>query len=1131
MTETIDCYATVFHADLSQAYDGEDYWVRAAGGNHPLQPHTDASRAQARIANPKLADIPDHHLTHFTQVVMMPRHSAVRVHIKHSANTLDEFAAPSVPSHAAIYVPPRAEDASDDLVLQEMINHKTTAMALAYSHPQLVTRNPDVARALVGFMTGNLVLSDMFDDLGTLMRELGTPTTTEGEGWATLVHFQHDADPNVTATTPRGVTKSYPEMNSYFVNPCQQYMDAAGDAQTNLMLLANSDPSLEGTTWRTQAGQSIVAANPTPSADPAPAPKAAAASPSKLASVAVTQDDDWTVALTNTQRTSGLKIEITDIQSDKKQFTVNFDDVDLRYLGYYVRFLDAEGNEISLKNWTPVGEDTLTSLTYDIRKVLGHLIEYDTVQFIGYTSGVTTIVGVPTVHASLDVTMQFPEGAVSAEVFGSGLGLCGEMTWGKTPLFGGALTALMDMIVPVVMLAGMASNMSNAGTQELIDKELKGVWKTALAKIIYYLSDAVYGLVADKEIDWGDVASIANVLFSPISFEILVYVEAEMLVEEAAEEIPFAGWAFFALSLSVGVAQITQTVVEMTTSPWNITSNVKATITSEVTVNPDPQAGVFPAMHPDDEATVTVRFIYKSDSRPTVTWTQTYDTTPTELIIAEFPNNTLGGEFKIEVSYYINSWTAAQATTGWLDNNEADAAEVAMYLVENPIPLDANSIYTQTSLLTYQNGNYQWDPTDQNPQETLGTSLNSGATGNHISVWSGLSFSQRFGALGFAWRAACLGVPSASGGTAQQQLSVMQNVDIPGTIGDDPGDPMAGAAFPTQGFEGLSQVVYDPYPPKFLMDDNGQWVLNPPITGTPVPDPDDVSLGDYYVDPRKALATSDEGGGYHLRAITLGGESVTIDTSDDLPSWGRFSLYPDSMVIHPAGKVVAVNQASAKLSITQIPDAGVADTDLPFAVDFAGQSFDADRVGLLIRPVAVTRSSDGTILVLESSQGGTNSGLALPIPAIARIQAFDINGNPVNRFFDESGLPTPFLPIEGVGDYTYLDISAVGDQKMTYMFVLYYTGDGASPDQYNMAIYQYGEEATSENPLVTTNGMAAAALYVDMWHDLYTLNFANVTDGNGTVAGPAVPASDNGGTAGVRTLPSVSQWLPPIPES
>lgn len=82
------------------------------------------------------------------------------------------------------------------------------------------------------------------------------------------------------------------------------------------------------------------------------------------------------------------------------------------------------------------------------------------------------------------------------------------------------------------------------------------------------------------------------------------------------------------------------------------------------------------------------------------------------------------------------------------------------------------------------------------------------------------------------------------------------------------------------------------------------------------------------------------------------------------------------------------------------------------------------------------------------------------------------------------------------------DICAVGDQTMTYIYVLYYAGTGTNASDYSMSIYHYGETAPAANPLVTTPNLAAAKVTVDMWHTLYALNWDLVTDGKGNYAGP-----------------------------
>lgn len=1121
---------TVFHADLSGHPEAEEYWVQAHGKRHPLRRHTAQTRAVARAAAPRLAQLRDDQLTHFTDAVTMPAAVAMRVHIKHTARTMPEIDAPAVPSFAAMFIPPSDSallDMGPAAQMHLLLDPVSTAKALAFHHPDLITQNKEIAAVIQGFMDDNVAVSDQFQHLGTVISQMGPPSTDPNRGWATLVPF----------TPPANEDTGIKGVKTFFMNPTQTYLAQSGQVMTQLMLLAKNSAALAGKKYSITTGQSVLdAAALAPPPPPAPAAQTAerVEAPSRLGRVELAATgDNWMPVLQRTGSENGLTMTLSDIDPTNRRFTLNCSDWELRYLGYYIRFFDADGKTIDLAaiKWVPDNETEL-STSHWIRLILGPLIEYDDLQFIGYTSGATTVLGVPAAAGTLGdmahtgdytggVIITMPPGAVAAEVMGSGLGFAGTDSFPKTPVLGSVATALMDLVVPVFMLAGAAALQSNAALNKIVKNLMsnKAFLVTVIGAGIVYLGYAILYSIYYRRIDWSDFLFIAKLLFNKAAATLLIYIETKMAVEELEEEIPFAGWIMLALNVTVGLASMAETVVAISTSPWNITNLVTSRISTTVDVHPDPRTSAtnpfFPKAPIGSTSRLVVNFTYRGGRRPTISLQQVVPVDfAGSVLTSVFPDNTLGGEMKIEAYYYIDDWQAAQAATGWMPNDDEHAANVTLYLVENPIPLDASSVYGHTAVLVWRDGAYDWAFTAQGPVATL-ADAGSGSTGNAISQWSGLALSQRYAMIGYAWKAAGMGI-TACGSGAGGQLYAMQNVDAPNT-------PMVGAAFPDCGLIGMTNVVYDPYPPKFLMQ-NGQWVMlpnsNPPV---PAPDPTDRSLGDFWVDSRKSEADPATGGGYHLRMISLDPTPVNFDMAADQLSYARFALAPNSLAIHPSGAVVAVNTASGKLSVAELVPDGAPDDQLPLATDFAGQAIDTGRAGLLFSPVAVSCSYDGTILVLESTRGGTDSFAT--IPAVARIQAFDVLGNPVNRFQDATGQPTPFLPLEGVGDYAYLDLSVVGDATMTYMYVLYYQGDDSDPANYRMAIYQYGTQAPATNPLVVTDQMPAARLFVDMWHTLYTLNYAMTTDGAGNPAGPAASGTGPDG----RTVPSISEWLPPIP--
>ncbi|MGR9036829.1 MAG: hypothetical protein ACU83O_09605, partial [Gammaproteobacteria bacterium] len=638
--------------------------------------------------------------------------------------------------------------------------------------------------------------------------------------------------------------------------------------------------------------------------------------------------------------------------------------------------------------------------------------------------------------------------------------------------------------------------------------------KTTLLKVIAGLITVGVGYfgvqfgssAAEKKMNWSALTSLLSLLFNQAATKALVWCEAQLAADEVADQIPFAGWIVLAVNIATGAAQLAETIIEVAMSPWNIENNIALSITTAVTVHPDPRNKAFPQ---GKNRHCSVKMIYKDQTRATVV--DSFDIADADTgttLNALFEKNTLGGQVKFEADYYVGDWLAGKATTGWLENDETDVKRVDLFLIEFPVPLSDKTVYSHTQLLTYKDGNYGWTAASNAPAYVP---PNASPTGNAISTWTGLTLSQRSGMLGFAWKAAGMGISSCVSG-AGGQLYAMANINIPGT-------PLTSLKFPACGLDGQTLLIYDPYPPKFLMDKNGQWIIE---GGRPVPDPSDTQLGDYYVDPSKAGVDATEGGGYHMRKVTLD-DSTPFNMGSNQLSYARFQYQPDSVVLHPSGNVIAVNTQFCKIQIAKLAADGDQDQNVPLARVYAGEALNTDRPGLIFHPIAVTSSYDGTLMVLEDTKwsGGTSKTV------VARIQAFDLMGNPVNRFFDDDNQPTSFLYLDNPVNNNYLDIAAVGDQKMTYIYVLYNQPD---PDVsgnflFFVDVYQYGATKPAQNPLLTAKNLIGAKLTADMWHTVYTLNYDMVTDGQGHHAGPVTATT---GPAG-RTVPSVSEWTPSTP--
>jgi hypothetical protein len=120
---------------------------------------------------------------------------------------------------------------------------------------------------------------------------------------------------------------------------------------------------------------------------------------------------------------------------------------------------------------------------------------------------------------------------------------------------------------------------------------------------------------------------------------------------------------------------------------------------------------------------------------------------------------------------------------------------------------------------------------------------------------------------------------------------------------------------------------------------------------------------------------------YFVRGVSFSPGASTFDY-DSKKSWGQFQdVTINDLAVHPLGYVVGVDYDNHKLLTLRLGAEPVDDDKAPIAMPLSGEGL---REGLLNKPVALTITSDGRILVLEE--------------VTQRIQAFDVLGNPVPCF-------------------------------------------------------------------------------------------------------------------------------------
>lgn len=311
------------------------------------------------------------------------------------------------------------------------------------------------------------------------------------------------------------------------------------------------------------------------------------------------------------------------------------------------------------------------------------------------------------------------------------------------------------------------------------------------------------------------------------------------------------------------------------------------------------------------------------------------------------------------------------------------------------------------------------------------TDLDADDTGNNLAKLVNVTMNDKAYMLGYCWRASGQNIPETGGQfPISSQIHAFQNINVLAT-------PEASLKFSPSGFVNQPAIVYDEFGPAPLfsvpstfsseLDSAGAvpadlaalftafayplpssaiigvvtagaaWTIGLPhqaptyslarVTNVieihPYPT-ETISQRNYYVQPTSNSPTAYQ---YQLRQVTL--DNTTPFDMNQTLSWGLFTLpFNDDFVVHPQGYVVAISYTLSRMMILLLPEAAEPDNQVNSAVIVSGPAGDHARQGLMNSPVALSVTADGRILVLEQ---GTSS-----VPG--RIQAFDINGNPVPSF-------------------------------------------------------------------------------------------------------------------------------------
>ena len=720
----------------------------------------------------------------------------------------------------------------------------------------------------------------------------------------------------------------------------------------------------------------------------------------------------------------------------------------LRHLSLYVQFLEADGVTVI----TPPSDypDTMPLYLRTPGDSAPNFEPDPTKKFVALISPVNTVMAVPLPANTTSFTISVPAGTSTVRLLFGGLGR-GTYDSAVCPV-GIVMTAFAELALPMLLFTGGAAENGNSIISNLIsDPE---VLFAVCAAGAFLVAGGVATYIALSD-DPGTIAESLATKFGPMLLQKGVSSLAKWFAEQegeaAAEDaIPFVDMGIEALRAATTTAQLIETTVELLDSPYVYETDLTQTMALSVVISCDPNDNEFPPYH----ALLSVIVAYDCGTTLPASEQPMPDELPNTPITVNFSSIPAGGNLQVFAFFYAaNGWQSAQGQSGWLpaQSTANGTLTVSFNVTNNVIPLDCDSIYLHNAKIGMGSTGLAWIDTSTAPTETpQSPPPQSPPSGPAMSITKlvDITIAQRPQMVGYAWEA------SGLGGSSSDQFTV-QTLSIGAT-------PSSCLAFPAAAFSLQSGITFD------------------------IASPDDGTGRNFYIDPSPGLydVNTNPDGGYHLRQVALQDSTApSMPTGDSLSSWGRFLWGIDRYAVHPQGYVFGITASPDKIHRIDLPAQATTDDLAPMATLLSGSG---NREGLISGAAGIAVALDGRIVVAE--QGNL------------RLQAFDINGNPVEYFAGGTSSTTPLQ--NSPGD-TILDLAI---EAKGYIYVLYYTGQGATASEFFLDIY-----TPDGTFLVQTPSMAAACISVDLLRSIFTLNYETIIDQNN------------------RVQPSISRWLPPPP--
>ena len=748
----------------------------------------------------------------------------------------------------------------------------------------------------------------------------------------------------------------------------------------------------------------------------------------------------------------GYSVGVTDVEASSSSgitadVTVTVTNWYVRYLGLYVLYLDADGNAIPVSSLSDNLLDELAT-TFPLRGPGGVSGLWDTSDalFLDLLGPEKEILGIPTGDTEKTLKLPMPDEATSLLVLASGMGSTSASAnpYNGTTIPGATMTGVFELSLPTFFLALNAAA-GLAGLQKGLEETTNVL--SIVPLVLQLFADTFEAIGFDDPGAFENIGvSIGETLISSGATELVKFVVTYLTEGETEEDlldaIPIIG-GFLAMIAALGtITQIAETSTQVLQSPSTYKFEVTLTHDIDIAIAGDPKnAGSWPS------TATHFKVVLLFDGGTPTQLVQDVPGTTVQSQTASFLAVPLGGQVTVSVQVYSDTgFQVAKASAGPFDNlDPGGPLTLHLELTQEQIPLTADTLYSHKEIIVLdETGEHVWEATTTPPtQEPAGCTPANG----QLCALTGITVNTTAGAVGQSFQSANDAVGDCTSGGAGGQSDQFSNLSVTDT-------PQAGYFFSGCGFGAPPRLVYD--------------LVNAPDFN-------------FYLDTSTASA---EYQGGLIRQIRLSAGNQGFDAPDSNRAWGKLRFPSDALLLHPGRKIVSVNATHSKIEVIDLPPAAVADADAPGSHTYGGRGL---REGLMDSPVLAALAPDGTVLVLESGN--------------RRIQAFDLNANPAQKFGVAKSAYHFDLKDQAVA--TYLDFAV---EFAGYMYVLW------EDVSLNKTLDIYDPEG---NYLASTPDFVGSTIAVNYWRDLYAQNHQVLRLPNGSL-----PA---------RTEPSVSHWIPSTP--